>query len=63
MEEERKQTEVTIGEYKGSPTITLPTSVDGRFPFTFGLAKAKAILKYLEDIKKFVEQHDKSQKS
>ncbi len=62
MEEEKKQSEVTFGEYKGSPTITLPTTADGRFPFTFGVGKAKAILKYVEDIKKFVEMNDKSAK-
>jgi len=62
MEEEKKQPEVTFGEFKGNPTITIPTSADGRFPFSFGLGKAKAILKHLEDIKKFVEMHDKSQK-
>lgn len=60
MEEEKKQTEVTFGEYKGSPTITLPTTADGRYPFSFGVIKAKAILKYIEDIKKFVEMHDKT---
>lgn len=38
-----------IGEYKGHPTIKLPTG------FTFGLKKAKAILDHIEDIKRFVE--------
>jgi hypothetical protein len=59
MEENVKKLEVTIGEYKGSPVITLPLSADGKFPFTFGLAKAKVILKYLDEIKKFVDEHDK----
>lgn len=56
MSDEKK--EVTIGEYKGSPTISLPTG-NPKFPFTFGLTKAKLILTYLEDIKKFVEENDK----
>jgi hypothetical protein len=59
MEENVKKLDVTIGEYKGSPVITLPLSADGKFPFTFGLGKAKAILKYIDEIKKFVDEHDK----
>lgn len=59
MEENEKKMEVTIGEYKGSPVISLPISPDGKFPFTFGLGKAKAILRYIDEIRKFVEDHDK----
>jgi hypothetical protein len=59
LEENAKKLDVTIGEYKGSPVITLPLSADGKFPFTFGLGKAKAILKYVDEIKKFVDEHDK----
>ena len=59
MEENEKKLDVTIGEYKGSPVITLPLSADGKFPFTFGLGKAKTILKYLGEIKKFVDEYDK----
>ena len=59
MSEEKQEQKVTVGEYKGNPTITLPTTVDGKYPFTFGVTKAKAILKYIDDIKKFVEVHDK----
>ncbi|MDR3665351.1 MAG: hypothetical protein P4L35_00785 [Ignavibacteriaceae bacterium] len=59
MEENTKKLDVTIGEYKGSPVITLPLTTDGKFPFTFGLGKAKVILKYIDEIKKFVDDHDK----
>jgi hypothetical protein len=59
MEETEKKLEVTIGEYKGSPVITLPLTADGKFPFTFGLGKAKVILKYIDEIKKFVDEHEK----
>ena len=60
-QEEKKEQElqVKIGEYKGNPTITLPTTVDGKYPFTFGVTKAKAVLKYMDDIRRFVEMHDK----
>ena len=56
MEENEKKMEVTIGEYKGSPVISLPITPDGKFPFTFGLGKAKAILKYIDEIRNFVEK-------
>ncbi|MBI5232872.1 MAG: hypothetical protein HY880_00805 [Deltaproteobacteria bacterium] len=50
---------VTIGEFKGKPTISLPLgTVDKEGQernFTFGVKKAQAILEYIEDIKKFVE--------
>lgn len=44
------------GEYKGHPVISLPYQGGG---FSFGLGKAKSVLKFLEDIKKFVEDNDK----
>ncbi len=47
-----------IGEFKGNPVISLPVGGSDRYPFTFGLSKAKAILEYIDDIKKFVEDHD-----
>ncbi|OGP23804.1 MAG: hypothetical protein A2X93_04840 [Deltaproteobacteria bacterium GWC2_56_8] len=50
---------VIIGEYKGSPTISLPTRDDGKFPFTFGVTKAKLILAYIDEIREFVEKNDK----
>ncbi len=48
-----------IGEFKGNPVISLPVGGSDRYPFTFGLSKAKAILEYIDDIKKFVEDNDK----
>ncbi len=50
----------TIGEYKGNAIISLPVAGSTKYPFTFGLNKAKAILEYLDDIKKFVEDNDKA---
>ena len=49
----------TVGEYKGNAIISLPVSGSTKYPFTFGLNKAKAVLEYLDDIKKFVEENDK----
>lgn len=47
--------EVTYGDYKGNPTITLPVGQKG---FTFGLTKARAILNHIEEIRAFVEKHE-----
>lgn len=52
-----------IGEYKGSPVITIFT--EGNPPynkFTFGLAKAKAILNYLDEIKDFIQKVENKEK-
>lgn len=47
------------GEYKGNPMIVLKNSEEDRYPFQFGLKKAKLVIEHIEDIKKFVEKHDK----
>jgi hypothetical protein len=64
MEEEQQQNqqenEPVIGEFKGNPVITL--NPNSRYPFTFGLSKAKLILEHLDSIKKFITQYDKESK-
>lgn len=57
--EPAKQDEVTVGEYKGNPVITLP--IGPRGGFTFGLTKARAIIEYLDDIKAFIEKNEPKQ--
>ena len=47
-------------EYKGRPTLVLKRSEDEKFPFSFGLLKAKMILENLDEIKKFVAENDKA---
>jgi hypothetical protein len=63
MEEEKKESQVVqpiVGEYQGKPVLRIPT-VDIPSPdvawhwFTFGKAKAKAIVKHYDAIKKFAE--------
>jgi hypothetical protein len=54
---EEKSNVPEIGEYKGRPVITL--NPGERYPFTFGLAKAKLILQHIDDIRVFVEKYDK----
>ncbi len=50
---------VSESEFKGNPMIVLKNSEDDQFPFQFGVKKAKLILENIEEIKKFVEKHDK----
>lgn len=61
MSEGRYEGKPIIGEYKGSPTITLPLGKgrDGKeFDFSFGLKKAKAIIEHYEAIREFVLAHE-----
>jgi hypothetical protein len=46
-----------VGEFKGNAVITLKRTEDDKYPFTFGLAKAKLILEHFDDIKNFYEQN------
>lgn len=45
------------GEYKGKPLIIIRRSEDDKYPFSFGVSKAKLILENIEEIKKFVEEN------
>lgn len=47
------------GEYKGKPLIIIKRNEDDKYPFSFGISKAKLILENIEEIKKFVEENSK----
>ena len=49
---------VEEAEYKGNPMIVRKNTPDDRFPFQFGLKKAKLMLEHIEDIKKFIAKHE-----
>lgn len=51
--------EVSEGEYKGNAMCIIKSTPEDKFPFQFGLKKAKLILAHVDDIKKFVEKHDR----
>ncbi len=55
--EENLENGPQISEYKGRPVITL--NPGERYPFTFGISKAKLLLENLDHIRKFVEEYDK----
>ncbi len=56
-EKSDNKSSVEIGEYKGRPIITL--NPGDRFPFSFGVNKAKMILAHLDEIRAFVEKYEK----
>ena len=49
---------VRVGEFKGKKVISLLNSEDEKFPFTFGVKKAKMILEAIEYIQAFVDRYD-----
>jgi len=50
--------EVLETEYKGNAMLVIRNSSTDKFPFQFGLRKAKLILDHIDDIKKFIEKHN-----
>ena len=45
-------------EYKGQPVRIRKRNENDRYPFSFGLSKARLIIEGIEDIKKFVAEND-----
>ena len=57
MQDENKAQDLPQeGEYKGHSILTL--NPNSRYPFSFGVSKAKLILEYLDEIKAFIAKHD-----
>lgn len=48
---------VERSEYNGKPIIVLRRDENDKFPFSFGLVKARLILENIEEIKKFVAEN------
>ncbi len=48
---------VERSEYNGKPILVLRRSEEDKFPFSFGINKAKLIMENLEEIKKFVAEN------
>ncbi|MFC1495791.1 hypothetical protein ACFL52_00050 [Candidatus Margulisiibacteriota bacterium] len=46
-------------EFKGKPILVLKNGEDDKYPFSFGMSKARKIIEHIEDIKKFVEENEK----
>jgi hypothetical protein len=58
MPEEKREYPITAtrSEYKGNQLIVLSSGTNERYPFSFGLQKAKRILACIPDIQKFVAE-------
>jgi hypothetical protein len=44
-------------EYKGKPLLVIKRDEEDKYPFSFGLSKAKLIIENIEEIRKFVEEN------
>jgi len=49
----------TESEFKGNKMIVIKNNEEDKFPFQFGVKKAKLIVENIEEIKKFVKKYDK----
>ncbi|HTB34439.1 MAG TPA: hypothetical protein VK842_06220 [bacterium] len=49
---------VEESEFKGNPMIVLRRTAEDRFPFQFGLSKAKLVLESVEEIKAWVAKQE-----
>lgn len=49
--------EVSESEYKGNPMLVIKQNPEDKFPFQFGVKKAKLILEQIEAIRQFVAKH------
>ena len=57
MDNEKSNSIVERGEYKGKTILILKRNEEDKYPFSFGISKARLILDNLEEIKKFVEEN------
>ena len=62
------KTTINYDEYKGNPIIVISYEVNGepgRYPWSFGLSRAKQLLSALEQhpdfLEKFVKEHSEEQ--
>ena len=53
--------EVSESEYKGNPMIVIKNNAEDKFPFQFGIKKAKLVLSHVEDIRKCLQKDDKGE--
>ena len=51
---------VEESEFKGNKMIVLRRSADDRFPFSFGLSKAKLVVDAIDEIKAWVAKQEKA---
>ena len=54
---QNRMSSVKEGIFKNNPVLTLKNFEEDKFPFSFGLKKAKLLLAHLPDIKSFVQKY------
>lgn len=57
MDNENTGNIIERGEYKGKPLLIIKRNEEDKYPFSFGLSKAKLIVDNIEAIKKFIEEN------
>lgn len=50
---------VEESEFKGNPMLVIKIMEDDKYPFQFGVKKAKLIVENIEKIKEFADKYDK----
>jgi len=53
MSQESKKSTIVLDEYNNQPMLTI--NKESKFPYSFGLTKARWLVEHAEAIKKFVE--------
>ncbi len=48
-------------EFKGKPVMVIKRDENDKYPFSFGMMKAKMILENIDEIKRFVEDNTKEE--
>jgi len=48
---------IEVTTHKGRPILVLKREADDKYPFYFGIYKAKLILQHVEEIRQFVEDY------
>jgi len=51
---------VEFGEFKGNKMIILKRNPEDKYPFQFGLSKARLIVENIKDIEKFVNDNPRA---
>lgn len=49
--------EILEGDYKGNAMLIIRQTPQDKFPFQFGIKKARLILEHIDAIRAFVEKH------
>ena len=49
--------EALEGDYQGKAMLIIRQTSQDKFPFQFGVRKARLILEHVEDIKKFIAKY------